>query len=419
MDADATRRGGFDADRPSSRRRRCPRRRANCARRIEGGSLGAEKRHEYVYVYAVPDCASYDLADRILASDEVARGASSRVVVSRARARARLAALRTARTRHTPTRLTMSAIASTVALGASARRAAAPAKRGDLAGKRAATIGDRLAKATEGIPKPNLPSLPKVNLPSAPKMPSIGGGKEASEGPGYTPARDGDTLYVGQGKYIKDDKAGIVSKTGRDSLYVGGFAGGEEGLQKYRDVLKEDPGAIAVAKKSGKKPRRESKEVDLSKDFGACAGGFPGGEVGLKALNATGVVATRSAPPTIGWGPPVLLLLAIGGTGYYLNGGDMSVEGVQSSLSVESLDARLSAASSLASGAKGTLDANLAPEQEAVLGEVVLGGLGVIVALSLVKSAAKKAAESAGDVAKVALLGAATAGVAGKILNIW
>ena len=35
------------------------------------------------------------------------------------------------------------------------------------------------------------------------------------------------------------------------------------------------------------------------------------------------------------------------------------------------------------------------------------------------KSAAKKAAESAGDVAKVALLGAATAGVAGKILNIW
>ena len=289
----------------------------------------------------------------------------------------------------------MSAIASTVALGASARRAAAPAKRGDLAGKRAATIGDRLAKATEGIPKPNLPSLPKVNLPSAPKMPSIGGGKEASEGPGYTPARDGDTPYVGQGKYIKDDKAGIVSKTGRDSLYVGGFAGGEEGLQNYRDVLKEDPGAIAVAKKSGKKPRRESKEVDLSKDFGACAGGFPGGEVGLKAFNATGVVATRSAPPTIGWGPPVLLLLAIGGTGYYLNGGDMSVEGVQSSLSVESLDARLSAASSLASGAKGTLDANLAPEQEAVLGEVVLGGLGVIVALSLVKRAAKKEARYA------------------------
>eukprot|EP00982_Pelagococcus_subviridis_P010039 30962-Pelagococcus_subviridis.AAC.10 len=65
VDADATRRGGFDADRPSSRRRRGPRRRANCARRIEGGSLGAEKRHEYVYVYAVPDCASYDLADRI------------------------------------------------------------------------------------------------------------------------------------------------------------------------------------------------------------------------------------------------------------------------------------------------------------------------------------------------------------------
>ena len=250
-------------------------------------------------------------------------------------------------------------------------------------------------------------------------MPSIGGGKEASEGPGYTPARDGDTLYVGQGKYIKDDKAGIVSKTGRDSLYVGGFAGGEEGLQKYRDVLKEDPGAIAVANKSGKKPRRESQEVNLAKDFGACAGGFPGGEVGLKAFNATGVVATRSAPPTIGWGPPVLLLLAIGGTGYYLNGGEMSVEGVESALSVESLNARLGAASSLASGAKGTLDANLAPEQEAVLGEVVLGGLGVIVALSLVKSAAKKAAESAGDVAKVALLGAATAGVAGKILNIW
>jgi hypothetical protein len=50
-------------------------------------------------------------------------------------------------------------------------------------------------------------------------------------------------------------------------------------------------------------------------------GGLLGGEVGISAFNATGVIGTRDAPPTVGWGPSVLLLGTILGIGAYLNGG--------------------------------------------------------------------------------------------------
>ena len=53
---------------------------------------------------------------------------------------------------------------------------------------------------------------------------------------------------------------------------------------------------------------------------------------GLIRYNATGNIPTRDAPPTIGWGPPVLLLAAIGAAGYYLNPGDPVEEAVQSLL---------------------------------------------------------------------------------------
>ena len=93
-----------------------------------------------------------------LASDEVARGASSRV--------RRFTSPRPRASRRTPHRAYSSHAHATQRCRRSPRpsrsappRAARPRPRsaGDLAGKRAATIGDRLAKATEGIPKPEPP----------------------------------------------------------------------------------------------------------------------------------------------------------------------------------------------------------------------------------------------------------------------
>lgn len=119
-----------------------------------------------------------------------------------------------------------------------------------------------------------------------PSMP-FGGGKESSSNGdsiiGYDPAGE-DQYYVGQGKYIEDDKNGIVSKTGRDSQLVGGFAGGEEGLLKYRQLLATDsrltpPREVVYGGRVGS-------DVDLSKDFGGMAGGFPGGEIGVKVRHS-------------------------------------------------------------------------------------------------------------------------------------
>ena len=100
----------------------------------------------------------------------------------------------------------------------------------------------------------------------------------------------------------------------------------EERARRASTAAFEDPAAAPKEWKRVYGGRKGSDEVDLSKDFGGLVGGFPGGEVGVKAYNATGEVATRDAPPTLGWGPPVLLLLLIGGAGYVLNPGDPAEE---------------------------------------------------------------------------------------------
>ena len=120
------------------------------------------------------------------------------------------------------------------------------------------------------------------------------------------PAPRGE-YYAGKGKYIKDDR-GLVSKTGRDDAFTGGFAGGERGLWSYRDELAETNAAKALEKAKAK--RRETREVRLQKDFGGMAGGFPGGEIGVKSFNATGEVPAAK-PPTLGWGPPALGTVAV------------------------------------------------------------------------------------------------------------
>ena len=301
----------------------------------------------------------------------------------------------------------MSVVASSVAnLKPAARVSPRVASRRSSLVVRNATIGDKFGEAADklkgAIPNVKLPDVPNVKLPDV-KVPVPGAGGKKS--PGYVPAGTGEKLYVGQGKYIEEDKDGLLKKTGRDSQLVGGFAGGEKGLWGYRTILEDDP---TIAKKKYEPVyggRKGTKEVSLAKDFGGMAGGFPGGEVGVKAYNATGNIPTRDAPPTLGWGPPVLLLAAIGTAGYYLNPGDPAEE--------------FNAAVSTAVTAKSAIDASLSPEQE----NLVLEGAGVVLAAlvgaSAVGSAAKKVGEGLGNVVKTGLLGAVALGVAGKILEIW
>ena len=301
----------------------------------------------------------------------------------------------------------MSVVASSVAnLKPAAHVSPRVASRRSSLVVRNATIGDKFGEAADklkgAIPNVKLPDVPNVKLPDV-KVPVPGAGGKKS--PGYIPAGTGEKLYVGQGKYIEEDKDGFLKKTGRDSQLVGGFAGGEKGLWGYRTILEDDP---TIAKKKYEPVyggRKGTKEVSLAKDFGGMAGGFPGGEVGVKAYNATGNIPTRDAPPTVGWGPPVLLLAAIGTAGYYLNPGDPTEE--------------LSVAVSTAVTAKSAIDASLSPEQE----NLVLEGAGVVLAAvvgaSAVGSVAKKVGEGLGNVVKTGLLGAVALGVAGKILEIW
>ena len=281
----------------------------------------------------------------------------------------------------------MSAVVSSLApLLGGARRATPAAAPGSRVGKAPRTLVVRDASINDKINelkgKVNLPEVPKIDLPnvnlpkSVPNLSKGAGNSGAS--PGYKPS-GGDQLYVGQGKYIPDDQEGFVSKTGRDSNLVGGFAGGEKGLWKYReDRLAEDPAAAPKQWERVYGGRKGTSEVDLSKDFGGMAGGFPGGEVGVKAFSCSNRwnIATRDAPPTIGWGPPVLLLAAIGGTGYYLNPASPEEE--------------INAVAAGAAGAKAAVDGALTPEQQILALQAGGGVLAVIVAVNVASGVATR-----------------------------
>ena len=77
--------------------------------------------------------------------------------------------------------------------------------------------------------------------------------------------------------------------------------------------------------KAKKKPRKETKEVVLGKDFNSSAGGIFFGEVGLQSWKETGRIPTRSKEATLGWGPPVLLLLVAAAGVTYKTTGALSV----------------------------------------------------------------------------------------------
>ena len=171
----------------------------------------------------------------------------------------------------------MSVVTSSVAnLKPAARVSPRVASRRSSLVVRNATIGDKFGEAADklkgAIPNVKLPDVPNVKLPDV-KVPGAGAGGKKS--PGYVPAGTGEKLYVGQGKYIEEDKDGLLKKTGRDSQLVGGFAGGEKGLWGYRTILEDDP---TIAKKKYEPVyggRKGTKEVSLAKDFGGMAGGAP------------------------------------------------------------------------------------------------------------------------------------------------
>ena len=234
-----------------------------------------------------------------------------------------------------------------------------------------------------------------------------------------------DEYYVGKGKYIKDDGRGLLAKTGRDNLTVGGFAGGEVGLQAYRAELNAQNAAKALEK--AKKPRRETKEVNLQKDFGVLAGGFPGGEKGLKIYNKTGEIP-QTKPATLGWGPPVLALVTVL-TGYtYLSTGELSQEAIVStvqSLSTKAGEIDTQAVSSGATGAVGAVAGvvgqavDLLPEDVKHVGsEAAQAALAVLVGGVVLKVAAGKIVDAIGSSFKVVALAVVSGSIALKILNI-
>lgn len=183
----------------------------------------------------------------------------------------------------------MSAVVSSVNVVVAGRRRCAPsvkpssssssAKRGSQVVRRA-TIGDKFKDFKERLPNVNIPDVNLPNMGRDKSGASGGSSSRAKADIGYQPA-GGEEYYVGQGKYIEDDKDGFVSKTGRDSQLVGGFAGGEKGLWKYRDVLATDS-RLTPERAVFYGARKGSEEVSLAKDFGGMAGGFPGGEIGVK-----------------------------------------------------------------------------------------------------------------------------------------
>lgn len=232
--------------------------------------------------------------------------------------------------------------------------------------------------------------------------------------------------YVGQGKWIKDQDGleeknkGLVAETGRDAV-VGGFAGGEKRLQDYRSQLNAANAQEKV--KAKKKQRKETKEVVLGKDFNSAAGGIFFGEVGLQSWKETGRIPTRSKEATLGWGPPVLLLLVAAAGVTYKTTGALSVDALTKT--VESVGSGVTNIDvndvvGKVGGAVGALDEGasvLPPEVRSVATQAALVGFGVLALYALIGNVVKTAKKTGGDFAKIALLVTVTWTIAKQILH--
>jgi hypothetical protein len=117
-----------------------------------------------------------------------------------------------------------------------------------------------------------------------------------------------ERVYIGKGRYVEDDPRKYPGR--EDNNAAGGWAGGEKGLWQFREAQGAVASPKAVPVKKGPTFLPPSLDVRLTKDFGNMAGGFPGGEVGVKAFTETGRIATRDSPPSVGLSAYVAVTLA-------------------------------------------------------------------------------------------------------------
>lgn len=147
-------------------------------------------------------------------------------------------------------------------------------------------------------------------------------------------------------------------------------------------------------------------DVRLTKDFGGLVGGFPGGEAGLQSFLDTGVVVQNDAP-TVGWGPPLVLLATGAAIAAQTGAVDPTIVG-----------AKLSEATDVASTQLSVPEVDVPPQ----VGQYLATAAGVLVAGSVAVSAARSAVSGAAAVlsksGRVAALFAASTLVGLKVLDI-
>lgn len=216
---------------------------------------------------------------------------------------------------------------------------------------------------------------------------------------------------------ITDDPAKYPSK----NLTAGGWAGGEVGLDKFKAALPPTTwpplgGEKSAAGKAARnaKPLAPGLDINLKKDFGAAAGGFPGGEVGLASFLDTGRVPTRPSPPTLG--PAAVLSLAAASAvaaAVYAAG----------SVAPAEVAAQLAAGAKAATAAAAAVAAVLPPPPDAAeaaaLAPYALAAAGAAALVVAARRAAQAAAEAAAKAAGTAALGFVVLGAAAKILHVW
>lgn len=257
-------------------------------------------------------------------------------------------------------------------------------------------------------------------------------------------------MYVGKGKYVTDDPAKYPGREANAA--AGGWAGGEKARSLFREssctaptpalfaharphahglpsqglwAFREEARGVVAPKevwtKGPNAPRKvlpRELDVDLTKDFGRLAGGFPGGEVGLKSFNSTGKVAKNAQPPTVGLGA----YFAVAAAGAYaacvyatgdLNPGDWEFTTADGTPGSE-VPGGKRATISLPAVSLPAIDSAVA---RTVAPPALLAG-GVVAAALALQVGLRKLAEKAQRTATLALFAAAVGAAAGKILGL-
>mmetsp|Transcript_25430 Transcript_25430/g.48187 ORF Transcript_25430/g.48187 Transcript_25430/m.48187 type:complete len:334 (+) Transcript_25430:51-1052(+) len=277
-----------------------------------------------------------------------------------------------------------------------------------------------------GRPNPNSTQPPETktnplaSLASKPKPPADKPEKTAAaEEEKKVPLGTKGVVYIGKGKFVKDDERKYPEKT----ALTGGWAGGETGLWEFREDAKA---TITKAKKEQEEAKKtvvynvETKKevnIDMSKEFGGMVGGWPGGERGIMMYADTGKVVEEKAAPTLGWGPIVLVVALAGGYQYYQYETSPIVEVTQEDGSVTQVKAIT----------VKTPSKEVAPPPEAVdlalkvapYGFAAAGvGAGVVIITSKTKSALSAAGQAIAKSSRVIVLAVVTGLLAANVVGV-